>query len=104
MRSRMTLVMVAVLLAGLALLALGSLVNRASARVMKGVIDRRAVGPALVTRYVASGGDCGGATPCYPTVQQAVDAADAGDWIKGDTLIRKMALDIGQNPGKIRLV
>ena len=32
--------------------------------------------------YVAPGGDCGGATPCYATVQAAVDAANAGDLIK----------------------
>jgi parallel beta-helix repeat protein len=32
--------------------------------------------------YVAPGGDCGGATPCYATVQAAVDAAIAGDVIK----------------------
>jgi putative cofactor-binding repeat protein len=31
--------------------------------------------------YVAPGGDCGGATPCYATVQAAVDAANAGDEI-----------------------
>ncbi|MGA9351436.1 MAG: choice-of-anchor Q domain-containing protein [Anaerolineae bacterium] len=32
--------------------------------------------------YVAPGGNCGGATPCYATVQAAVDAADPGDVIK----------------------
>jgi len=32
--------------------------------------------------YVAPGGDCGGATPCYATVQAAVDAANAGDEIR----------------------
>ena len=32
--------------------------------------------------YVAPGGDCGGATPCYVTVQAAVDAASAGDEIR----------------------
>ena len=34
------------------------------------------------TRYVAPGGDCGGASPCYATVQAAVDAANDGDEIK----------------------
>ena len=34
------------------------------------------------TRYVAPGGDCGGAFPCYAAVQSAVDAADPGDVIK----------------------
>ena len=32
--------------------------------------------------YVAPGGNCGGATPCYATVQAAVDAASEGDVIK----------------------
>ena len=32
-------------------------------------------------RYVAPGGDCGGATPCYSSVQAAVDAAAPGDEI-----------------------
>jgi uncharacterized repeat protein (TIGR01451 family) len=33
-------------------------------------------------RYVASGGNCGGASPCYSTVQAAVDAAQEGDEIR----------------------
>jgi len=32
--------------------------------------------------YVAPGGDCAGATPCYATVQAAVDAASSGDGIR----------------------
>lgn len=32
--------------------------------------------------YVAPSGDCGGSTPCYNTVQQAVDAAQSGDEIR----------------------
>lgn len=32
--------------------------------------------------YVAAGGDCGGAVPCYATVQAAVDAARPGDEIR----------------------
>jgi hypothetical protein len=32
--------------------------------------------------YVAPGGDCGGASPCYATIQGAVDAASNGDTIK----------------------
>ena len=32
--------------------------------------------------YVAPGGDCGGATPCFATVQAAVDAANPGDEIR----------------------
>jgi hypothetical protein len=31
------------------------------------------------TYYVAPGGDCGGMTPCYASVQAAVDAADDPD-------------------------
>jgi pectin methylesterase-like acyl-CoA thioesterase len=34
------------------------------------------------TRYVAPGGDCGGVSPCYATIQDAVDAASDGDTIK----------------------
>jgi hypothetical protein len=33
-------------------------------------------------RYVAAGGNCGGATPCYSSVQAAVDAAQPGDEIR----------------------
>ena len=33
-------------------------------------------------RYVAPGGDCGGVTPCYSSVQAAVDAAAPGDEIR----------------------
>jgi hypothetical protein len=36
--------------------------------------------PAIL--YVAPGGDCGGATPCYATIQDAVDVASAGDEIR----------------------
>ena len=43
--------------------------------------------PAGTIRYVAPGGNCGGASPCYATIQAAVDAANVGDVIKvaGDT-------------------
>jgi hypothetical protein len=34
------------------------------------------------TLYVAPGGNCGGATPCYASVQAAVDAASANDDIR----------------------
>jgi len=33
-------------------------------------------------RYVAPGGNCGGASPCYSTPQSAVDAAQSGDEIR----------------------
>ena len=38
--------------------------------------------PQIATLYVAPGGNCGGATPCYATIQSAVDAASDWDWIK----------------------
>lgn len=34
------------------------------------------------TLYVAPDGDCGGASPCYATIQGAVDAASDGDIVK----------------------
>ena len=37
--------------------------------------------PSATTRYVSTDGLCGGHTPCYATVQAAVDAADGGDEI-----------------------
>lgn len=37
---------------------------------------------APVVRYVAPGGACGSASPCYSSVQAAVDAAQAGDEIR----------------------
>ncbi len=33
-------------------------------------------------RYVAPGGNCGAASPCYASVQAAVDAASSGDEIR----------------------
>jgi hypothetical protein len=38
--------------------------------------------PQINTLYVAPGGDCGGASPCYATIQSAVDAASVLDSIK----------------------
>ncbi len=38
--------------------------------------------PAATVRYVAPGGVCGAAIPCYATVQAAVDAAATGDEIR----------------------
>ncbi len=37
---------------------------------------------ATTIRYVAPGGACGSKTPCYSTIQAAVDAAQAGDEIR----------------------
>jgi PKD repeat protein len=45
-----------------------------------GSLTAGAQGP--TTRYVAPGGDCGGMSPCYAVVQNAVDAAANGDTIK----------------------
>ena len=40
------------------------------------------VSAAPATRYVAPDGDCAGATPCYATLQAAIDAAAPGDEIR----------------------
>jgi len=32
--------------------------------------------------YVESSGTCGLKTPCYPTIQEAIDAANSGDTIR----------------------
>jgi len=64
--STVTLLLAAVLLASLI-----ATVNQAASAL-----------PTATTRYVAPGGNCGGTTPCYTTVQAAVDAADPGDEIK----------------------
>ncbi|HID62213.1 MAG TPA: DUF1565 domain-containing protein, partial [Anaerolineae bacterium] len=37
---------------------------------------------AATTRYVAPGGSCGGANPCYAKIQDAINAASSGDTIK----------------------
>ena len=34
------------------------------------------------THYVAPGGECHGATPCYATLQAAIDAASPGDELR----------------------
>lgn len=41
-----------------------------------------AAGAATTTRYVSPDGLCGGRTPCYPTIQGAIDDSAAGDVIK----------------------
>lgn len=41
-----------------------------------------AIAASPVSRYVAPGGNCGGASPCYASIQAAVDAAADGDVIK----------------------
>lgn len=47
-----------------------------------GMMPPALAAPATTIRYVAPGGNCGGATPCYATIQAAVDAASDGDEIK----------------------
>jgi hypothetical protein len=37
---------------------------------------------ASITRHVAPNADCGTATPCYATIQAAIDAAQPGDEIR----------------------
>ena len=79
MLSRFTLVLVLALglVTGLFLL-LGS-GNDATACV---AVAAPAAGPAAGILYVAPDGQCGAATPCYASVQAAVDAATSGDTIK----------------------
>lgn len=46
-------------------------------------ISHRAPAQAAPTvRYVAPEGDCGGASPCYGVIQEAIDAAASGDEIR----------------------
>jgi hypothetical protein len=46
------------------------------------LLNGRAVQAAPGVLHVAPGGNCGGASPCYSTVQGAVDAAQTGDEIR----------------------
>jgi len=46
------------------------------------LLNGRPVQAAPDVLYVAPGGNCGGASPCYSTVQAAVDAAQVGDEIR----------------------
>jgi len=64
----LTLAIAVLMMAGLLALLSGSLSRTAHAQ---GTI-----------RYVAPGGSCGGASPCYSTVQDAVDAAQPEDEIR----------------------
>jgi PKD repeat protein len=63
-------------------LAFALSLSLAAAAALLLALDPRPVLAATTTRYVAPGGDCGGATPCYGTLQSAIDAAAAGDEIK----------------------
>ncbi len=47
-----------------------------------GQMPRLTVARAAGPHHVAPGGDCGTASPCYATIQAAVDTADPGDVIK----------------------
>ena len=47
-----------------------------------GMMPPARAAPATAIRYVAPGGHCGGAAPCYASIQAAVDAAQDGDIIK----------------------
>lgn len=46
------------------------------------LISAQAATAAGSVHYVAPSGDCGSASPCYETVQEAVDAAVAGDEVR----------------------
>ena len=52
-------------------------------------------------RYVAPGADCGGASPCYGSIQQAVDAATEGDLIKIATGTYSQSSSRDAPPGSI---
>jgi parallel beta-helix repeat protein len=72
MERRRTILLSVALLGGMVLaLTLALLMNRASV-----------VLAAPGTLYVAPGGNCNGASPCYATIQAAVDAANDEDVIK----------------------
>ena len=75
MNSRFTCMGIAVLLGvGLALAL--------AAGVMGSGTAAAGLTSAATVRYVAPGGVCGGANPCYATIQAAVDAAAVGDEIR----------------------
>ncbi len=64
---------------GLALLA--GLLAVAATLWMPGTLPASA-NTASAVRYVAPGGNCGGASPCYASIQDAVDASSDGDEIR----------------------
>ncbi|HHN93825.1 MAG TPA: hypothetical protein ENK17_03575, partial [Anaerolineae bacterium] len=47
-----------------------------------GLLPGNEAAASTTVRYVAPGGSCGGASPCYPTLQAAVDAASDGDEVR----------------------
>ena len=49
-----------------------------AANVMGSQMAAAGLTPTATVRYVAPGGACGGATPCYATIQAAFDAAAPG--------------------------
>ena len=61
--------------------AAGSALTVAPARALATPVAVPA-GPAAGVLYVAPGGQCGAAAPCYDSVQAAVDAANPGDEIR----------------------
>jgi hypothetical protein len=74
MRRRITLCSIAILF-GCGLVALLSLTTGS-------LLARAWAGPVATVRYVAPGAACGGAAPCYASIQAAIDAATAGDEIR----------------------
>ncbi len=56
---------------------------------------------ATAVRYVAPGGTCGAANPCYATLQSAIDAADVGDDIR---IAEGVYTDVNHYAGLAQLV
>ena len=64
------------------LTAMAMLASLLTLSLLATIQQTNAATPTATTRYVAPGGNCGGAAPCYASIQAAVDAADPGDKIK----------------------
>ncbi len=67
---------------GIAVLLGVGLILALAAGVMGSGTAAAGLTPATAVRYVAPGGACGGASPCYATIQAAADASAAGDEIR----------------------
>jgi hypothetical protein len=50
-------------------------------RSVQGRSGKRSISPAATTRYVDGAGVCGGNSPCYTTIQAAINASSPGDTI-----------------------
>ncbi|MCG6881146.1 MAG: S8 family serine peptidase [Deltaproteobacteria bacterium] len=80
----------------------GNLLTDPKAGISKPLVDLSAAVASLQgsgsTLYVNSTGNCSGKTPCYSTLQQAINAANSGDTIKiaGGTLGEDVTLNNGK--------